>query len=919
MKLSCQSNPSLLISCISAILWLSCLPLVAQKLSTADSLFYSAEYDLALSAYSELVKQSGSDAKTKIKWQCKAAHCYIRKSDLTSAESLINDNLKLLRSSEILVKELQAETFEAYGLIQMHKGRNDLAHEYLEKAEDIYNSEPEKYEAGLSSVYNHIGLVYWGTNNKESALEYFNKSLALKQNLKSANPVELAGIYNNIGLVYLEEEPEKAEEYFNQSLKINKAALSETHPSIAVSYNNLALVKRKQNKGSEAKKHLESVLEIWTKLYGQSHPNVAFTYVNLGSVYAEMNDDKPALYFYEKALGIYKSIYGEKHPDIANTYNQIGSLYRKKGKHKTVLQYYQKALIANSPGFENLQVSENPSVRSYYNADLMLVSLMLKAEGLEALYYGKSVKLKDLKLALKTLYSCDSLTDIIRRSRTKKSDKLQLGKTASEVYEDAIRICLALYDFTMKKSYLHQAFYFAEKSKSAILLDAISDTDAKHYANIPDHVIDSERKLKAEISMIEQKLASGSGTAEEITDQRNKLFQLNMDYRDFVEKLEKEYPEYYNLKYDVKQVTVPQLQQNLDKSTAIISYFLAENTGRIYIFRITHKHFDVLDTPKDPKTAKYIKGLRSSILFKEEHTFALTSSVLYEQLFPKSLPSGITSLLIIPDGALGSIPFEVLLTKKVKVQEGEYKNLPYLIQKASVSYAYSATLYYYTVAKFKQQENLYENDIFLCAPVNFEYGKNSLNSLPATEKEVQSINELFTRLGKSCRVCLKENAKENTIKHNDIRKYRYLHLATHGVVNESNPELSQIFLSPDPEKMEDGNLYAGEIYNLQLDAELVILSACQTGLGKIAKGEGIIGLTRALLYAGAKNLSVSLWTVNDQSTSSLMIDFYENLLKGQSRKEALRLAKLKMIKEGTPHAEGKLDVYYWSPFILIGN
>ncbi|HZX73696.1 MAG TPA: CHAT domain-containing protein, partial [Cyclobacteriaceae bacterium] len=137
--------------------------------------------------------------------------------------------------------------------------------------------------------------------------------------------------------------------------------------------------------------------------------------------------------------------------------------------------------------------------------------------------------------------------------------------------------------------------------------------------------------------------------------------------------------------------------------------------------------------------------------------------------------------------------------------------------------------------------------------------------------------------------------------------------ATHGIVDEEDPELSKIFLNSS--NKEDGNLFSGEIYNLDLNAEMVVLSACQTGLGKFSKGEGVIGLSRALIYAGAKNIIVSFWSVADESTAELMVDFYKNLLqkKDQNFREALQQAKVNMIKKGNYSAP-----YYWAPFVMIG-
>ncbi len=183
---------------------------------------------------------------------------------------------------------------------------------------------------------------------------------------------------------------------------------------------------------------------------------------------------------------------------------------------------------------------------------------------------------------------------------------------------------------------------------------------------------------------------------------------------------------------------------------------------------------------------------------------------------------------------------------------------------------------------------------------------------------MQSIFKQFDEKGKKALVQIKNNANEEFIKSGELKNYRLLHFATHGFVNTSKPELSGILLAQDTTISEDGILYSGEIFNLNLNADLTVLSACETGLGKLIEGEGLIGLTRALLYAGSKNIIVSLWKVADKSTSDLMINFYKNLLEAKQEKhefsQALQQAKLKMIDEGK-----YAHPFYWSPFILIGK
>jgi CHAT domain-containing protein len=166
-------------------------------------------------------------------------------------------------------------------------------------------------------------------------------------------------------------------------------------------------------------------------------------------------------------------------------------------------------------------------------------------------------------------------------------------------------------------------------------------------------------------------------------------------------------------------------------------------------------------------------------------------------------------------------------------------------------------------------------------------------------------------------VLLRSDATESNLKSGLLKEYNILHLATHGFINADKPELSGILLAQDTSGHNDGILYSGEMYNLDINADLIVLSACETGLGRLRKGEGIMGLTRALLYAGSKNIVVSLWPVSDRSTSDLMVSFYLHMLNGkknESYSQWLRKAKLTMIK-GRKYSHP----YFWSPFILVGK
>jgi CHAT domain-containing protein len=282
-------------------------------------------------------------------------------------------------------------------------------------------------------------------------------------------------------------------------------------------------------------------------------------------------------------------------------------------------------------------------------------------------------------------------------------------------------------------------------------------------------------------------------------------------------------------------------------------------------------------------------------------------------------------LIIIPDAAIHYVPFDALLTEAVDAEGGirDYRTLPYLLREKNVSYIYSATFFQQTMHR---QRKTAPRDLLAFAPVFGEEAMGPQNRetgpLPASRDEVEGIDALFgTRygwferwFGGKTEVLLTGSATEDRLKTREAALYRYVHLATHGFVDEKEPGQSGLALAQGG-RSEDGLLHLGEIYNLNLNADLVVLSACETGLGQLARGEGIIGLTRGFLYAGAANVLVSLWKVDDTTTAQLMQDFYVDLLADFPKTTALRRAKLRLIEKHPRFARP----YYWSSFILIGR
>ena len=877
-----------------------------QNYLKGEEFFEAGDFSSALTEFNKAIDQ------LNIK---DAGQCKLRIAEVNTRMGNAKLGLEICQTIEKSIQDdpfLLAEHYSVKGDAYLQLGRNGEAIEDLLKAQDLFQNAGGSSSKEMANCYNDLGIAYWNNGNSDLSLQYLQNALNIREALYGQNHASVADSYNNLGLVNADINTFAAVIYFNNALKIYKSVYDKDHPKIAIVLNNLALQYDAQENYEQALEELNQVSEIYNNLHEGDHPSKAFVAFSIGNVYYHQQSFDQALTYQDKALEMYKRLYGNKHPEIANIYNLQGDIYLKQERYRTALETFQKAIYANLSDQESVDIYQNPELKNYYNADILLSSLQQKSDAFETYHFSKTLKFRDLTAALNTLEKADELVSHIRQIRLSEKDKISLSAKASEIYEAGVNLSYLMSQVVFKPStYLEKAFYFAEKSKSAVLLSAIQDTNAKQFSGIPAELIIKEGDLKASIVLQEQLLATNQEPEKE-AELKQKLLSLNNEYNDFVRQLESNYPNYYNLKFNVKHVTLAELQQSLDQYTALITHFITED--RIFTFYVTNDKFQVVRESKADDFDKQVMGLRNAIKYDVKNAFVITAQRLYEELFPIKIGNSINQLLIIPEGSLSTIPFESLITESKLDENIGYSHMPFLIKKYNVSYDNSATLY---VQRKKEIDNYKgeTEDILLVAPITFStqtyQGLNGqLNDLPGSQTEIDEIKYLFKANERTANLLTNEEATKANVTDKSIMQYKYIHFATHGMVNESEPNLSRIFL-------QDGSLYSGDIYNININADLVCLSACETGLGKISKGEGIIGLSRALLYAGAKNLVVSLWTVADASTSQLMIDFYNNHLYTTSHNTfsgALRKAKLTLINNETYNKP-----YYWAPFVLIGE
>ncbi len=810
------------------------------------------------------------------------------------------DENKALSILETNKTEEDADYLNLLGQVWLKKGNGEKALSFFEKAQNIAEAKGGSDPRLLGLTYNNIAVALWSMGKSSQALQYHRVALQNREKLNA--PLDVAASLNNIGIVYTSSQPSLAIEYFERAKEIYEK--ENLQDKIATSYVNIGLAYKFKEDYNESLSNLNKALDIRIELNGANSTAVAFVYSSLASVFLATEDYRFCIDYANKALTIYKSNYGNKHPEIATTYNLLGNAYLEeairlggKEKYEFAIRSFHKAILANLSNFNLTELYAIPPAEGYLNADIYLVSILQKALAYEAYHSQFSLKIRDLEHAYQLLILADNIIDKIRQFRTNETDKIALGNVASDVYEAAIRVSLQMAEVKWKQMpYKEKAFYFADKSKSAVLLEAIEDANAQSFAGIPDNLLAKEKEIKGEIAYLEQKLAKTTN-ANDRNPLTAELLKWNQAYDVFKQKLETDFPDYFALKYNIKIPTLQDLQANLTEGTTLISYFIGYNNKRLYVFYITKSGFKVQNIAQEEGFNKNIIGYRNAMYYKIDKSTKTIGYKLYKQLGLDKIPNGTDKLIIIPSGRISTIPLEALMADENDLQSS-------LIQQYNISYLYAASL-------MQNKESIKPSgSVALFAPVDFS--GLGLSYLPASKQEVEEISQLFENNKTKTDLFIEGDASKSAVSSDKVAKSNIIHFATHGIVNETYPERSQICLTT--KDGSEGSLFTGDIYNLKFEADLVVLSACETGLGKLSKGEGIIGLTRAIIYSGANNMVVSLWSVADNSTSQLMVSFYSNVLKGQEYSQALANAKRTMISDNK-----YAHPYYWAPFVLISN
>ncbi|MEQ8383156.1 MAG: CHAT domain-containing protein, partial [Coleofasciculus sp. A1-SPW-01] len=695
----------------------------------------------------------------------------------------------------------------------------------------------------------------------------------------------------------------------------------------------------------------------------------AITLNNIGFVYADLGEKKRALDYYQQALPLSQTV--EDRAGEAIILNNIGMVYLNLGEKQQALEYWQRALplsqavgdrageaiILNNIGGVYNELGEKQQALEYWQQALPL----RRAVGDRA---GEAVTLFNIASAERSrgnlqpaLTQIQSSIEIIEDLRTKVASpelRQTYFSTVQIYYQVYIDLLMQLHQQNPDQGYDKLAFHASERSRARTLLELLTEANANIREGVDPDLLQQEQTLNAKLDATEKQrieiYSNPESTPAQKTAIEQQRQQLLADYQQLQDQIRATSPQYAALKYP-QPLTLEQVQQQiLDEDTILLQYSLGDDNS--YLWAITKDGFTSYQLPPRDEIETFARrfynllqipgyeignprGIAKVVPRDNLNSVAQLSELLFGQVAEQLTKKRI---LVVADGALQYIPFAALATPETAdtdtpiplINQYELVNLPSSstlgIIRDQVNGRQKAPQQLAILADpvFMDNDNRLKNSSSrgteldlnqLLLNRSVRVSDIELSRLPGTRTEAEAILNLVASATQVN--AFDFDANRDFIDNPQLQNYQIIHLATHGILNSEAPELSGVVLSLVDKQgnPQNGFLRLHDIFNLNLPAELVVLSACQTGLGEEIRGEGLVGLTRGFMYAGAPRLVVSLWNVDDAATAEFMTRFYQLMLnEGLNPAQALRETQLQMQRE----TQWK-SPYYWAAFTLQGE
>lgn len=829
-------------------------------------------------------------------------------------------------------KRLLSQGYTNMGIAYGRLGMYDEALQQYEYARQIILDTFGSEDREMALIYNSLGSISYFSGDYGTAAQYFLRTGSILSEIHGEIHEGVAIAYNNAGSTYMSlGDVVSATEYLEKAQQIKESLYGFENFDIAVGYNNLAYLYVQNEQYEKAEEYYRLSIEIRERLYDSMHPTLTAPLLQLSSMYIQTNNYSGARALLRRVIGIAEERLGTVHPDAIEAMMLISNSYLVQGSLEDAEQGYasliELLLTENTLAREESFSTVQPETIRYP------VKLVESIRGYTATLYNKYLNNPQEEILARILDAAGLASNTIAFLQTayqSEASKLNLLDKNHDIYATALDAIYELYAMTGDSNRIDQMVYYSEKSRSRIALEYLQTVEARNFGGVPQEVVDNELKLNQRVTELILKLNLEKEKVNESSDSllvvslTDSLFNARQNLREFTTLLESNYPSYFELKYDQRVAGADDIQSFISEDETVILYSFGRNNLYAVILEKDKKSLHKLTL--DDNINSRISDLRNALETANREEYRKHANHLYEQLIAPIRPAvNSESLTLLPDQVLQYLPFELLLTENSESTIPDYR-LPFMIRDFEIRYSPSATVL--LSEKSPDDEEVPQN-LLAIAPFEQEgisysthtgisRGQNRLGALPLTGYEAREIASLFRQrdtvwnffFPEQAEVLTGRRASRNRVLNGVMDDYGFIHFATHAFIHETNPSLSGIALHSGDN--ESGMIYMSDIYNLSMNADLVVLGACETGLGELHRGEGLIGFTRAFFFAGASNLVVSMWKVDDQSTANLMVSFYRNIRNEEMEyAAALRKAKLELAN----HPEYAFPSN-WAAFIL---
>ncbi len=791
-----------------------------------------------------------------------------------------------------------------------------------------------KDRAGSAQILLSLGGAYFQTSRYDKAIELYEQALAGAREMKNRG-IEGRAL-NNLGLAYrVLNRYERAIEYLEQALATHRAAKERTEEGVTL--RNLGYAYLRQNRYDQARGYFEQALPIHREV--KDRFGEGYTLGHLGEIHSFLKNYDKAIEYLDQALAVMRQV-GDRQGE-SYTLNTLGEAFLAQRRYDQAIERFEQSLaIRREVGYR--------------------FGLATSLHGLARAEREKG----NLDRARILIEQCLKITESLRSEIYNQASRAAYFGSAQVYHEFYLDLLMRLDQANPAQGFKALAIEASERARARGLLELLTEAGVDVRQGVDAALLERERRLAQELNAAAQRRIQRR-TPEQAAALAKEISQLENDYEQAQAAIRRASPRYAAL-VQPQPLKLDEIQRQLDDGTLLLEYSLGAE--RSFLWAVTGNSLTSYELPGEEEIRRATLGVydlltarsraikgetqqqrRQRIAQAETRLPEATRALSQTLLSPAAAELGAKRLVIVADGVLQYLPFAMLPRPAAGerppaagyqplIVNHEVVNLPsasaLAVQRRELAARQPAPKTVAVIADpvFSASDERMKAGVAVEAPTtdlantriieHLSDGPSSaaarkltIPRLPFTRQEAERILALAPRGDSFKAVDFK--ASRETVTVAGLDQYRYVHFATHGLLDSERPSLSSLLLSLVDEqgRPQDGFLRAHDVYNLKLPAELVVLSACQTGLGKEIKGEGLVGLTRGFMYAGAARVAVSLWNVNDQATSELMAKFYQRMLKENQRPAAaLRAAQAEMRKQKQWQSP-----YYWAAFVLQGE